>query len=742
MVLVLSFDGARAQETELPGITVESAQGGGQKQKKKPAAAPAPVAAAPAPAEAASVSPPTEAVYETPAAVSVVGSGDIATFGKTGLDSVLRSVPGTFTRESAANPGVAVNIRGFEGQGRVNMTIDGARQNFRFTAHEAGGFTYVDPALLAGIDIERGAVSTAGGAGALAGTANFRTLDIDDILKPGHDIGAITSVTWGSNNLGFSEMAAGAARSGAFGVAGAISRTEPDNFKNGDGQTVPFTHEDLWSGLFKVELRPSSEESLKVGGVFYNNDFAANSYDQTVESNTWTAKYSYNPRGNDLIDFKLNGYHTDIHVVYGNEWTTNAPGSATGRNFDDQGWGFDVSNGSQFTMGPMLVSTVYGYEYFRDEVETFNTRTPAAAGGVNPSGTSSIGGFFSQTKFTLGMFDLIGGLRWDEYKLDGSFDNPANNPLGLPAGITVLDKQESRWSPKVTLAATVTDWLQPYVTYSESMRAPTINETMFGGSHPGGTSNFGGVFFPNPFLDPEIQRGWEFGANIKKDNVLSRGDRFRFKADYFRMNVEDYIVGVVAGFVPSPIPGPPVLPATLFVNAPGTSLVEGVEMQGSYDAGEYFGSVSYTWTESNLPTQINGQTAFTYMPDYVLTLTGGLRFLSQRLTVGARGTFVGEGFSGTSILDPIVPSICVFGGLPAEDCTNGPNSDPYALLDLFSSYEFDTGLVLGLTVTNVFDLAYTPATETPIVAPPGAPPIFDGELGRGRTFLLSARAQF
>jgi hemoglobin/transferrin/lactoferrin receptor protein len=277
------------------------------------------------------------------------------------------------------------------------------------------------------------------------------------------------------------------------------------------------------------------------------------------------------------------------------------------------------------------------------------------------------------------------------------------------------------------------------------MRAPTINETMFGGSHPGGTVNFGGIFFPNPFLDPEIQRGWEFGANVRQDNVFRRGDRLRFKADYFRMNVEDYIVGVIAGFVPNPIPPPPpipVLPATLFVNAPGTSLVHGVEVQGSYDAGDYFGSFSYTWTESDLPTQINGQTAYTYMPDYVLTLTGGLRFLEQRLTVGARGYFVGEGFSGTAILDPIVPSICTLAGLPAADCTNGPNTEPYALLDLFSNYKFDNGLELGLTVTNVFDLAYTPATETPIVAPPGAPPIFAGELGRGRTFLLSARAQF
>ena len=103
-------------------------------------------------------------------------------------------MPGTFTRESPQNPGLAVNIRGFEGSGRVNMMIDGVRQNFRFTGHEAQGFVYVDPSLLAGVDIARGAVSTAGGAGALVGAANLRTLDVDDIIKPGNKTGVMSSI--------------------------------------------------------------------------------------------------------------------------------------------------------------------------------------------------------------------------------------------------------------------------------------------------------------------------------------------------------------------------------------------------------------------------------------------------------------------------------------------------------------------------------------------------------------------
>ena len=126
--------------------------------------------------------------------------------------------------------------------------IDGVRQNFRFTGHEAQGFTYVDPSLLAGIEIARGAVSTAGGAGALAGAANFRTLDVEDILKPGQRRRADQPVRGASNGVGCRRWARRLRGSGGRSIAGAISRREPNNYENGDGITMPFTFQDLTPG--------------------------------------------------------------------------------------------------------------------------------------------------------------------------------------------------------------------------------------------------------------------------------------------------------------------------------------------------------------------------------------------------------------------------------------------------------------------------------------------------------------
>jgi hemoglobin/transferrin/lactoferrin receptor protein len=711
---------AHAQTTQLPGITVE-----GQKSTPRPRRQAAPQAdvqveePAPTPQQVAAekAAAARDLPYQVPAGISVVGRDEISTFGSTNMDDVLRSIPGTWTRESPNNPGIAVNIRGFEGSGRVNMMIDGVRQNFRFTGHEAQGFLYVDPNLLAGVDIARGAVSTAGGAGALAGSANFRTLDVGDIIKPGQNQGVLTTATWGSNNVGWSEMAAAGMRNGSVGVAAAISKRDSDNYKNGDGITVPFTDQDLISGLFKLEFTPSNEHFLKFGGVLYDNDFSANSYFQNVRVETFTMNYAYRPTDNPLVYLRFNAYRNDVNMKYLRG--LNSAATAAGRTIEDEGWGFDISNTSRFNLGAVKVKAEYGYEYFADDVNVVN---PGANPnfGVNPSGNSEVSGAFSQTTFSYGIFDLIAGLRYDMFKVDGSGAARAGNPIGLPTGPFVIDKDEGRLNPKVTLSAQVFPWLQPYVTYAETMRSPTVNELLMGGTHPGGGASQS--FYPNPFLEPEISKGWEIGFNVKRDAVWTPYDIFRLKVAYFNMDVENYITGCFGRATPpAPAPG-------FFCNIPGTSVVQGVELQAMYDTRYAFAGLSYTYTNSDLPSQTNGLGAQSYLPDHVLTLTGGLRFFDQKLTVGARGTFASEAYIGL-----------------VNNPTN-PYTDGYSIIDLFSSYKFDSGLELGATVTNLFDVAYTPATSTPPSSTcgsfiPGACPP-GPDTGRGRTFLLTAKAQF
>ncbi len=293
-------------------------------------------------------------------------------------------------------------------------------------------------------------------------------------------------------------------------------------------------------------------------------------------------------------------------------------------------------------------------------------------------------------------------MRYDTYQIEGEFDDKGT--------LTPLDQSDGRLNPKVTLAAQVLPWLQPYVTYAEAFRAPTINETMFGGSHPGGS---GPNFLPNPFLEPEVQRGWEFGINVIKDRLFTPGDAFRFKAAYFNMDVENYITGFA---LPPQGPGQP---PVQFRNAPGTSDVQGVELEGKYDTGFAFAGFSYTYTNTNLPSQLNGAGAHSFLPEHILVATGGLRFLDQRLVVGGRVSYFSESFVGDVNVGPLIPAGP--GGPIAVTTYGAPFMPGYTLVDLFTSYKLADAIEIGATVTNLLDVDYTPALTTALV-PLGQPP--------------------
>ncbi len=634
---------------------------------------------------------------------SVISADEIEQFGGKNLDDVLRATPGVFTRDNVQNPGVAVNIRGLEGSGRVNMMIDGVRQNFRFTGHEAQGFTYVEPSFLAGVDVTRGYVNGVGGGNALMGAVNFRTWDIDDLIKDGKNYGGFVTTTYGTNDAGWSEAAVGAYRpNDMFGILGGISKRDPGNYANGDGVTVSGTESDVISGLFKVEFTPNDEHRLELGANLFHDEFLANSYYQTVISRTYNISYSWDP-ASELIDFKVNAYRNQVAMDYDYAPSITGGGAAAGRQIDNVGTGFDISNTSRFDLGEVQVKTNYGFEYFADNYDVINSRTTPGS-GVNGSGENANYSLFSATTVSYGIADLTVGMRYDHSHLEGTGAVSASNPLGMPAGAYAVDRSDGNFNPSVTLALKPVDWFNPYVTYAHTSRPPTISETFVGGTHPGGSARMS--FFPNPFLLPEESKGWDIGANFVFDDLMAAGDSLQIKANYFNNRIENYIVGTMTrtgGFY--------------FGNMPGTSRVQGIELQAAYDAGAYFGSLSYTHTDSKLPSQINGFGAQSYLPDDIFSATLGARFLDQRLTVGTRAYVVSQSYIGE-----------------INAGSGSPYASGYGLVDLFANYKLENGLEFSANVSNVFDKTYTPALSTS----PGGPT----DTGRGRTFFITAKASF
>lgn len=73
-----------------------------------------------------------------------------------------------------------------QGMGRVAVTVDGAENGLTIYQGYQGisNRTFVDPDLLAGVDITKGSDASSRG---IAGTVAMRTLSANDVVKPGEN---------------------------------------------------------------------------------------------------------------------------------------------------------------------------------------------------------------------------------------------------------------------------------------------------------------------------------------------------------------------------------------------------------------------------------------------------------------------------------------------------------------------------------------------------------------------------
>jgi heme acquisition protein HasR len=128
--------------------------------------------------------------YRQSRAVSVIGRDSIDRRFVQHISDILQDTPGVYSAVNRHNPALSVNIRGMQDFGRVNMMVDGMRQNHVEIGHQQrNGQMYIDSEFIADAIIEKGPRSGVHGATAIAGSANFRTLSFEDIIMEGKDQG-------------------------------------------------------------------------------------------------------------------------------------------------------------------------------------------------------------------------------------------------------------------------------------------------------------------------------------------------------------------------------------------------------------------------------------------------------------------------------------------------------------------------------------------------------------------------
>jgi hemoglobin/transferrin/lactoferrin receptor protein len=568
---------------------------------------------------------------------------------------LVRDIPGVESSGVPRTTAMQPVIRGL-GDERIVLRLDGARNNFN-AGHR--GRTFVDPELLRQVEVLRGPASTLYGSGALGGAIALRTIGADDILQPGAGFGGIASMGWQSQGSGPRGSLALGARAGEFSILGAMAGFTNGNFTDGRGTTIPYSEDEATSVLGKLGWNPGHHRFELSAMRFQDNNtlpIAASTAtttsitDRETVQETLSLRWSYDDPSMPLLAPQVVIYRNHVDIQERRLTGTRAVDGTTLTTT-----GIDAQNTSRFS-GFGSHALTYGFEYYRDEQEGTSN---GAARSQFPTAQQAVLGLFAQDEITFGAFTFTPGVRLDRFEQE--------SPNGLN------DRSVDRVSPRVSLGWQVLPWMQPYVSYAEGFRAPSLTELYVGGQHFPGN-----VFVPNPNLRPEVSRNKEAGINLRFADILLDGDRLRIRLSAFRNDIDDFIEQTV-------------LARTTVTRNIGQARITGVEAEAQYDAGTWWlGLGAAALKGDNLETN----EPLASIPAHRVSVNAGYRFLDQGVTVGGRVTATAE--------QDRAPSTA---GVAQQ--TSG-----YGLLDLFASWTpaAAPNLRVALAVDNVFDHAYRRST--------------------------------
>jgi hemoglobin/transferrin/lactoferrin receptor protein len=626
------------------------------------------------------------------------------------LSDVFYNVPGVSFQERGDDPATVINVRGLQDFGRVAVVVDGARQNYQRTGHNANGSFFLDPELIGGVDVVRGPTSNIYGSGAIGGLVSFRTKDINDVLRPGERWGVDLTGSYGSNNArGLGSVFGGVRATPDVDVfGGAVYRTQ-GNYKDGNGTEVGNSGNQVEAGLMKVTVRPALGHEVKFGATFQDYQYSigqinrgpttsaalialnrgSSVYASDAKNYTGTVTWNYALPSDNLWDWHMSAYGNRTQndqtktYDYGNPTAycngglgNNISGCVgSSRAYTLNTFGFDANNTTRFDVADWRNALTWGVDAFQDDVITTDSRGNSNV--TTPSGIRTVSGGFLQLKQNYGTwFEAVSAVRYDRYNLQSGATNTGGD----------------RFSPKITIGVTPVPGFQPYVSYAEGYRAPSITETVISGAHAtgGGPALFAcpdgssGVFcfLPNPNLRPEVGKNKEVGFNLKYDNIFRASDSFRGKINLFQNDVSDYIDLVPFGFVT--FPGFGSFAQYYQYQNIANARIQGFEAETMYDAGDWFVGVAGHYIQGkNVATNVG---LATITPRKVVT-TGGVRLLDRTLILTAQWASFGANND--------VPA----GYLPATG---------YELVNLYLTYNATKDIVFSVSIDNLLNQYYRP----------------------------------
>ncbi|WP_455813436.1 TonB-dependent receptor domain-containing protein [Pseudomonas graminis] len=602
-------------------------------------------------------------------------------------------------------PGESVGVRikgGFNGNS-ASRPAEGTRGGF-----QKGSSIYDSPSydkLYPGGDRDRpGLFDATGGSGSLAvaGTTEFV------------DVVAAYAQRYNGNYY-----------SGKKGGDGARPTVNPDNgliVNSGlspyrEGEQVLNTSLDNESWLLKAKLKMVDNQTLDLGYSKYISDygyqlgstlFTTAGYYQGQLSNitldTWTARYHWQPEETDLINLRVNTFYNKVDNRANSTTLTVSTGVLTtsAMRVGSERWGGTVSNTSLFNTPAGDVSLEYGGGYTREDVgspdgielpDIMSSQPQPRQGNRRERSAFTTLEYKPQDWLTLN-----GNLRYQHYK---TIDNAST--LAEP-----FERTDKGWSRIVSATVEPIEGFKPYVKYSNVMRNPSIFESLT-------SPSFGYALDKNP-VKPERARTYEAGINFLRDGVMLKEDKLRLHAAYFDNKIDDYITRSNIPFQ---------TPFFTFYTLGRVNLqsaeMRGFEVSAEYDSGQVFGSVAWNhythimfcaapgtinpaYTQC-APGGIYNSFAMQQVPPKdTVTFNLGSRFLDDKLTIGSRLNWIGSRYT-IGIGDGSENSTQSLG----LSSIQASRWNPYALVDLYASYQLNKNASFDLNLDNLTDRFYIDA---------------------------------
>ena len=522
-------------------------------------------------------------VRETPGTVSVLDDQIIQERLIQDFADLVKFEPGVYVANHVTRLGLnGFNIRGIGGN-RVMTQVDGVQtpEQFDFgpfNIHQAG----LDVDVLKSVEIVRSANSALYGSDALGGVVSLFTKDPADYLRDRRfHMGAKT--TWDGR---------GDQLSGNFSLAGGTDRLQGSLFMSAsrgheirnkgtvetadDTRTAPNPQHVEGTQLLaklvftaapgnvlrttaeryhtRVETEWFSDRGLLDFGSFQYHTADSDAVD-TQDRTRVSLDHTLVDRGLDTLTWRVFGQFSDTSQVVDRERRTFGFGPPIpslrhgtvdfqqvgyGASTQGQQWLGDPDNGVLFTAGASY--RIDDFDMRRDRTETHaSTGAPVPTSLIFPSTyfpESDVveAGAYLQAELQFGRVSLVPGVRYDQFSIDANQHDPVFIASLNPEAV---DFSDAALSPKIGIAAQLTDVVTVHAQYAGGFRAPPYNRINTGFANPRG----GYTTLPNPDLRAETSQNLEVG-------VRAAFDRASLGLTAFSNRYDDFIEMTTIGFNP------------------------------------------------------------------------------------------------------------------------------------------------------------------------------------------------